>query len=42
LAHTACGKPEEIARTVACLMSDASGYPTGADLIGDGAFLLRE
>jgi NAD(P)-dependent dehydrogenase (short-subunit alcohol dehydrogenase family) len=36
------GEPEEIARTVAFLLSDLSSYTTGADLVVDGAFLLRE
>ena len=36
------GDPEEIARTVAFLLSDLSSYTTGADLVVDGAFLLRE
>ncbi len=36
------GKPEEIARTVAFLLSDLSGYTTGADFVVDGAYLLRD
>ncbi len=36
------GEPEEIARAVAFLLSDLSAYTTGADLIVDGGFLLRE
>jgi NAD(P)-dependent dehydrogenase (short-subunit alcohol dehydrogenase family) len=36
------GEPEEIARSVAFLLSDLSGYTTGADLVVDGGFLLRE
>jgi NAD(P)-dependent dehydrogenase (short-subunit alcohol dehydrogenase family) len=36
------GEPEEIARTVAFILSDLSSYTTGADLAVDGAFLLRE
>lgn len=36
------GDPEEIARSVVFLLSDLSGYTTGADLVVDGAFLLRE
>jgi NAD(P)-dependent dehydrogenase (short-subunit alcohol dehydrogenase family) len=36
------GEPEEIARSVAFLLSDLSSYTTGADLVVDGAFLLRE
>lgn len=36
------GEPEEIASAVAFLLSDLSGYTTGADLVVDGAFLLRE
>lgn len=36
------GESEEIASTVAFLLSDLSTYTTGADVIIDGAFLLRE
>lgn len=36
------GEPEEIAQSVAFLLSDLSGYTTGADLVVDGGFLLRE
>lgn len=36
------GESEEIANSVAFLLSDLSGYTTGADLVVDGAFLLRE
>lgn len=36
------GEPEEIARSVVFLLSDLSGYTTGADLVVDGGFLLRE
>jgi len=36
------GDPEEIARAVAFILSDLSSYTTGADLVVDGAFLLRE
>jgi NAD(P)-dependent dehydrogenase (short-subunit alcohol dehydrogenase family) len=36
------GEPEEIARSVAFILSDLSGYTTGTDLVVDGAFLLRE
>lgn len=36
------GESAEIARTVAFLLSDLSSYTTGADLVVDGAFLLRE
>lgn len=36
------GTSEEIASTVAFLLSDHSSYTTGADLVVDGAFLLRE
>lgn len=36
------GESEEIARSVAFLLSDLSSYTTGADLVIDGAFLLRE
>ena len=36
------GEPEEIAKAVAFVLSDHSGYMTGADLVVDGAFLLRE
>jgi NAD(P)-dependent dehydrogenase (short-subunit alcohol dehydrogenase family) len=36
------GESEEIARAVAFLLSDLSAYTTGADLVVDGAFLLRE
>ena len=36
------GESEEIARSVAFLLSDLSGYTTGADLVVDGGFLLRE
>lgn len=36
------GESEEIARTVVFLLSDLSSYTTGADLVVDGAFLLRE
>lgn len=35
------GEPEEIAASVAFLLSDLSSYTTGADLVVDGAFLLR-
>lgn len=36
------GEPEEVARSVAFLLSDLSGYTTGTDLVVDGGFLLRE
>lgn len=36
------GSSEEIANTVEFLLSDLSSYTTGADLVVDGAFLLRE
>lgn len=36
------GESEEIASAVAFILSDASSYTTGADLVVDGAFLLRE
>jgi NAD(P)-dependent dehydrogenase (short-subunit alcohol dehydrogenase family) len=36
------GTSEEIANAVEFLLSDLSGYTTGADLVVDGAFLLRE
>lgn len=36
------GQPEDIGPTVAFLLSGLSGYTTGADLVVDGAFLLRE
>jgi NAD(P)-dependent dehydrogenase (short-subunit alcohol dehydrogenase family) len=36
------GQPEEIAASVAFLLSDLSPYTTGTDLVVDGAFLLRE
>jgi NAD(P)-dependent dehydrogenase (short-subunit alcohol dehydrogenase family) len=36
------GEPEEIARSVAFLLSDLSGYTTGTDLVVDGAYLLRD
>lgn len=36
------GEPEEIARSVVFLLSDLSDYTTGADLVVDGGFLLRE
>lgn len=36
------GEPEEIASAVAFILSDLSAYTTGADLVVDGAFLLRE
>lgn len=36
------GESEEIARSVAFLLSDLSSYTTGADLVVDGAYLLRE
>lgn len=36
------GQPEEIARTVVFILSDLSSYTTGADVVVDGAFLLRE
>ncbi|MCC6628702.1 MAG: SDR family oxidoreductase, partial [Chloroflexi bacterium] len=36
------GESEEIARVAAFLLSDLSSYTTGADLVVDGAFLLRE
>lgn len=36
------GESEEIAWTAAFLLSDLSSYTTGADLVVDGAFLLRE
>lgn len=36
------GEPQDIAWTVAFLLSDLSAYTTGADLVVDGAFLLRE
>ena len=36
------GESEEIARSVVFLLSDLSGYTTGADLVVDGGFLVRE
>jgi NAD(P)-dependent dehydrogenase (short-subunit alcohol dehydrogenase family) len=36
------GNSEEIASAVVFLLSDLSSYTTGADLVVDGAFLLRE
>lgn len=36
------GEPEEIAITVAFILSDLSSYTTGTDIVVDGAFLLRE
>lgn len=36
------GEPEEIASAVAYLLSDLASYASGADLVVDGAFLLRE
>jgi NAD(P)-dependent dehydrogenase (short-subunit alcohol dehydrogenase family) len=36
------GESEEIAPTVAFLLSDLSSYTTGPDIVVDGAFLLRE
>ncbi len=36
------GEPQEIASAVAFILSDLSSYTTGADLVVDGAFLLRE
>jgi NAD(P)-dependent dehydrogenase (short-subunit alcohol dehydrogenase family) len=36
------GTPAEIANTVAFLLSDQSSYTTGADILVDGAFVLRE
>ncbi len=36
------GESNEIARAVVFLLSELSGYTTGADLVVDGAFLLRE
>lgn len=36
------GTGEEIANTVAFLLSDLSAYTTGADFVVDGAYLLRE
>ncbi|MBN9296276.1 MAG: glucose 1-dehydrogenase [Filimonas sp.] len=35
------GDPQEIANTVAFLLSDLSSYTTGADFVVDGAYLLR-
>lgn len=35
------GLPQEIANTVAFLLSDLSSYTTGADFIVDGAYLLK-
>ncbi|OZF25696.1 hypothetical protein CH296_26650 [Rhodococcus sp. 14-2496-1d] len=36
------GTPEDIAASVVFLLSDLSGYTTGADLVVDGGFLLRD
>jgi len=36
------GESDEVARTVAFLLSDLSAYTTGTDVLVDGAFLLRE
>ena len=36
------GEPQEIASTVAFILSDLSSYTTGTDIVIDGAFLLRE
>jgi NAD(P)-dependent dehydrogenase (short-subunit alcohol dehydrogenase family) len=36
------GEPEEVARTVAFILSDLSSYTTGTDIVVDGAFLLGE
>lgn len=36
------GEPEDIAKSVAFLLSDLSSYTTGTDLVVDGAFLLRD
>ena len=36
------GESSEIASTVAFLLSEQSSYTTGADIVVDGAFLLRE
>lgn len=36
------GEPEDVARIVAFILSDLSAYTTGADLVVDGAFLLRD
>ena len=35
-------EPEEVAGTVAFVLSDLSSYTTGTDIVVDGAFLLRE
>jgi len=36
------GEADDIARSVVFLLSDLSGYTTGADLVVDGGFLVRE
>lgn len=36
------GESDEVARTVAFLLSDLSAYTTATDVVVDGAFLLRE
>jgi NAD(P)-dependent dehydrogenase (short-subunit alcohol dehydrogenase family) len=35
------GRPEEVAYGIVYLLSDASGFTTGAELVMDGGFTLQ-